>query len=217
MRITKEAEERRNEILDVADRLFCQKGFDGTSTNDILKEVGIARGTLYYHFKSKEEIMNAIIDRYNQKISHAATLIARNKAYTVEERILQVLMSMKLSQYTEQSEELIEQIHKPQNAYMHQKSQKGLITHIIPILANLIEEGIEEGKFNTPVPYECMEMVFVYAMTLLDGDIIELPKEEIFSRLKALQINIERLLGCEEGALAEWMNCFASTQHEADY
>ena len=201
MRVTKEAEERRNEILDVADRLFCQKGFDGTSTNDILKEVGIARGTLYYHFKSKEEIMNAIIDRYNQKISHAASLVASNKAYTVEERILQVLMSMKLSQYTEQSEELIEQIHKPQNAYMHQKSQKGLTTHIIPILANLIEEGIEEGKFKTTVPYECMEMIFIYTMTLLDGDIIELSKEETFSRLKALQINIERLLGCEEGTL----------------
>ena len=37
MRIVKEAEERRNEILDAADELFGRKGFDGTSTNDILK------------------------------------------------------------------------------------------------------------------------------------------------------------------------------------
>ena len=50
----KESEERRNEILDAVDELFGQKGFDGTSTNDILEKVGIARGTLYYHFKSKE-------------------------------------------------------------------------------------------------------------------------------------------------------------------
>ena len=53
MRIIKEAEERRNEILDAADELFGQKGFDGTSTNDILEKVKIARGTLYYHFKSQ--------------------------------------------------------------------------------------------------------------------------------------------------------------------
>ena len=59
MRIVKEAEERKNEILDVAERLFGTKGFDNTSTNDILNEIGIARGTLYYHFKSKEEIINA--------------------------------------------------------------------------------------------------------------------------------------------------------------
>ena len=52
MRVVKEAEERKNEILDVAERLFGTKGFDGTSTGDILNEIGIAWGTLYYHFKS---------------------------------------------------------------------------------------------------------------------------------------------------------------------
>ena len=60
MRVVKDAEERRNEILDVAERLFCAKGFDNASTNDILKEIGIARGTLYYHFKSKEDILDLI-------------------------------------------------------------------------------------------------------------------------------------------------------------
>ena len=61
MRIVKEAEERKNEILDVAGKLFGKKGYDATSTNDILKEIGIARGTLYYHFKSKEDILDAMI------------------------------------------------------------------------------------------------------------------------------------------------------------
>ncbi|MFR9234929.1 MAG: TetR/AcrR family transcriptional regulator [Eisenbergiella massiliensis] len=54
MRIVKEAEERRNEILDAADELFGRKGFDGTSTNDILEKVGIARGTLYYHLNPRK-------------------------------------------------------------------------------------------------------------------------------------------------------------------
>ena len=52
MRTVKEPEIRKNEILDAADTLFAQKGFDNTSTGDILEMVGIARGTLYYHFKS---------------------------------------------------------------------------------------------------------------------------------------------------------------------
>ncbi len=63
MRIVKEAAERRNEILDVAERLFFTNGYDNTSTNDILAEIGIARGTLYYHFKNKEDILDAMIDR----------------------------------------------------------------------------------------------------------------------------------------------------------
>ena len=46
MRIVKEAAQRRNEILDVAERLFCTNGYDNTSTNDILVEIGIARGLM---------------------------------------------------------------------------------------------------------------------------------------------------------------------------
>ena len=66
MRVVKEAAIRKNEILDAAERLFVIKGFDATSTNDILTEVGIARGTLYYHFKSKEDILNAMIERITE-------------------------------------------------------------------------------------------------------------------------------------------------------
>ena len=72
MRIVKEAEERKEEILDVAERFFATKGFDNTSTNDILKEVGIARGTLYYHFKSKEDILDGVIERMTRCLMASA-------------------------------------------------------------------------------------------------------------------------------------------------
>ena len=62
MRTVKNAEERKNEILDAAEVLFARKGFEETSTGDILEMVGIARGTLYYHFRSKEEILDSDIE-----------------------------------------------------------------------------------------------------------------------------------------------------------
>ena len=62
MRTVKNAEERKNEILDAAEVLFAKKGFEETSTGDILEMVGIARGTLYYHFRSKEEILDSDIE-----------------------------------------------------------------------------------------------------------------------------------------------------------
>ena len=46
MRIVKEAEERKNEILDVAERVFGTKGFDNLSTKEILHEIGIAIGKI---------------------------------------------------------------------------------------------------------------------------------------------------------------------------
>jgi AcrR family transcriptional regulator len=148
MRVVKEAEERRNEILDAADKLFGQKGFDGTSTNDILEKVGIARGTLYYHFKSKEDIVDALIERYNVQLLGAAQEFAADKSIPVNERIIRVVMALNISGGS--AKEIMEHIHKPQNALMHQKIQKVIINGVTPILTGIIREGIEQGMFSTP-------------------------------------------------------------------
>ncbi|MWV47102.1 TetR family transcriptional regulator [Paenibacillus sp. HJL G12] len=206
MRVVKEAEERINEILDAADELFFQKGFDGTSTNDILEKVGIARGTLYHHFKSKEDIMDALIDRYKVRMLDAAQEIAANKSIPVVERIIQVVMALNISGGG--SAEMMDHIHKPQNALMHHKIQRVIISGVTPILAGIIREGIEEGLFNTPFPYECMEMVVIYANTVFDDDYIEMTNEELAARMHAFIFNIERMLGVKQGSLMHTMKMF---------
>ncbi|MEK3903949.1 TetR/AcrR family transcriptional regulator [Paenibacillus sp. FSL R7-0179] len=209
MRVVKEAEARRNEILDAAAELFGQKGFDGTSTGDILGKVGIARGTLYYHFKSKEDIMDALIERTNATILHAAQQVAEDKSIPVIDRILRVVMALNISS-GDSSTEIMEHIHKPQNALMHQKVQKAVIRSVPPILASIISEGIEQGIFNTPYPYECMEMVVVYATTIFDNDMVDMTEEERMSRVLAFIANVERLLGAGSGSLMSVMQMFGS-------
>ena len=93
MRIVKEAAERRNERLDVAERLFCTNGYDNTSTNDILAEIGIARGTLYYHFKNKEDILDAMIDRILDETVRKAESIALDESVPVLERLTKTVLA----------------------------------------------------------------------------------------------------------------------------
>ena len=206
MRVVKKAEERKNEILDAADELFAQKGFDGTSTNDILEKVGIARGTLYHHFKSKEDIMDALIDRYSDGLLDAAQVIAADKTIPVVERVIRVVMALNLSGGS--SKEIMEHIHKPQNALMHQKIQKVIINRVPLILTGIIREGIEQGMFSTPFPYECMEMVVIYANTVFDDDMITLTNEERGTRMLAFVCIVERLLGAASGSLMDVMQMF---------
>ena len=200
MRNVKEAEERKNEILDAVDELFGQKGFDGTSTNDILEKVGIARGTLYYHFKSKEDIMDALIERYHVQLVDAAKKIAANNSLPVTQRLLQVIKALRINH--KGGKEIIEQMHKPQNALMHQKTQKAILNGITPILAELVKEGMETGVFDTPYPYESMEMVMTYANGVFDGD-MEMTDEEQTKRIEAFAFNMERLLGGKNGTLKD--------------
>lgn len=199
MRIIKDADQRKNEILDAAETLFTLKGFDKTSTNEILEAVGIARGTLYYHFKSKEDIMDALIERHTSRLLKAAKDIAEDKGKPVYERIIQSVRALKMNQ---SGNEVLEHIHRPQNALMHQKVQKTIINGLTPILAGIIREGIEDNLFHTPYPYECVEMLVVYASTVFDGDMLDINQQEYASRAQALIFNVERLLGVESGTLS---------------
>jgi AcrR family transcriptional regulator len=63
MRIVKEHEERKSEILDAAEQLFAARGYEAATVNDILGAVKIAKGTFYYYFKSKEEVLDTFIER----------------------------------------------------------------------------------------------------------------------------------------------------------
>jgi len=203
MRIVKEAEERKDEILDAAEILFETKGFDGTSTNDILKAVGIARGTLYYHFSSKEDILDALIDRHIRRLISRAESVAADKNVPVNERMVRAILS--LSGENDMNADLMEQIHKPQNALMHQKIQKAILTGVTPILAGIIREGIAESVYDTPYPYESMEMVMAYGSIVFDENMVEITQEERSSRIHAFIFNLERLLGVERGGLFKYV------------
>ena len=212
MRVAKTADERRHEILDAAEKLFSTKGFDATSTNDILEEVGIARGTLYYHFKSKEAIMDALIERYNTKVLNIAKKIANDKSISVFERMMGVEMALNINNKSEK--EIIEHIHKPQNALMHQKVQRVILTEVTPILAEIIEDGIKEGVFNTPYPYESVEMLIAYTNTVFDTELIEMTIEEKARRIEAFIFNLERLLGAKRGSLISILQVFGDGEKD---
>lgn len=202
LRVVKEAAERRKEILDVAEELFVTKGYDKTSTNDILDRIGIARGTLYYHFKSKEDILNAMIERINSSLIARAQTIASDTSIPVIDRFVMTIAGLKVD--SEIGQEIIDQVHKPQNALMHQKMQKNLLEGILPILVRLVDEGKRQGIFHMEYPAETIEMLILYSGTVFDGDYDE-PGERIGKRIEAFLFNTERLLGAKEGSVQSSM------------
>lgn len=66
------ARETRRQIVDVADRLFYEHGFEATSFADIAKDTGLSRGNFYYHFKTKDEILDAVIA---QRAAHTGAML----------------------------------------------------------------------------------------------------------------------------------------------
>ena len=198
MRVVKEAEERRNEILDVAEELFVTRGYDNTSTNDILDRIGIARGTLYYHFKSKEDILNSIIERVNNSLIARARAIASDTSIPVVDRLVATIAGLRVD--TDLGQEIIDQVHKPQNALMHQKMQKHLIDSVVPVITDIVEEGNRQGIFNIRYPAETTEMLILYSGIVFDDDFDD-SEERSRRRIQAFLYNTEHLLGAAEGSM----------------
>ena len=162
MRIVKEAEERKNEILDVAENLFMKKGFDGTSTNDILQAVGIARGTLYYHFKSKEEIAAKVGDRLGARVAAELARIRDDAALTGLQKLQTVFAVSLLPGRQQQLQHMLP--HLCDDPQFFTMEYHDLLEMTVPLyITPMIRQGVADGSIQTESPEALGEAIFLLA------------------------------------------------------
>lgn len=199
VRVVKQPEERRNEIMDVAQNLFESIGYEETSVNDIIKNAKIAKGTIYYYFKSKEEILDAVIERRMNIQIQCYTELLNNGNNAVEK--LEQLIRENLKQNSAHVK-LLEYLHRKENIVMHQKTLVESVKKLTPVIVRIIEQGIDEGVFDTCYPREVTEFVMVGMNFLFDPSIFSWSKSEYADRIKALAEIMERMLMAKKGSFA---------------
>lgn len=145
-------EERENEIIDVAMQLFYTRTYEQTSVQDIIDTIGIAKGTFYHYFKSKEELLDAIIQRTVIQASEQAV----KQSALIEGNALDKLYGL-FNQFTlfdmnnrEIFWELIEPLFSMDNLRLLYEMHEASVIYITPILREIIQQGIKEGVFDTP-------------------------------------------------------------------
>ncbi|MBO4903447.1 MAG: TetR/AcrR family transcriptional regulator [Lachnospiraceae bacterium] len=195
---SKSSKIRRTEILNAAEELFSTKGYEKTTTVDIMQKVGIAKGTLYYHFTSKEEILDALIERMGRRMIAKALICAGQQDEPVFERMLQVLMSLNASKHG--SKDLVEIMHQPRNELLHEKSRALIVREAGPILTGLVQEGIGQGLCKCKYPAQTVEMVLLYVLLAFDDmSDAEAEPEKMLLRIDAFINNLEKLFGTAPG------------------
>ena len=190
--------QRREEILDAAHALFTTKGFQPTTMEDILRVVGIAKGTLYYHFPSKEEILNALVLRIVGQVEQRAREIAASSSPAVD-KLMAIMATMRVK---ETETELVEQFHAPGNAEFHLLSITAMIEHLTPVLTDVVTQGVREGFFTTSRPYDAIELLLSASGILLDHDILDTGPDKLSRRRNSLIWATETLLGARPGSLS---------------
>ena len=190
--------QRREEILDAAHALFTTKGFQPTTMEDILRVVGIAKGTLYYHFPSKEQILRALVLRIVGQVEQRAREVADSSAPAVD-KLVTIMAAMRVEAA---QTELVEQFHAPGNAEFHLLSITAMIEHLTPVLADVVAQGVNEGIFTTDRPHDAVELLLSASGILLDHEIMEPSPDELARRRESLIWASETLLGARPGSLS---------------
>ncbi|NQX70322.1 TetR/AcrR family transcriptional regulator [Paenibacillus alba] len=195
-RISKDPEVRRNEILDVAMELFQMNGFEHTSVSDIVKKMGVAQGTFYYYFKSKEEVVNAACERTVFSRLADVKSTADNAELTAFEKLSQVILN---AMPTPQEQTVLDYLHDASNITLHQKWKVAEIKALIPSIAEIVRQGVQAGEFSVKHPEEAAEFLLVGAAFWLDDGIFKWSDEELATKRQSLHWIFDRLLGRENG------------------
>jgi AcrR family transcriptional regulator len=195
MRTIKDYDDRKNEIIDAAERLFNVKGYEKCTVNDILNEVKIAKGTFYYYFKSKEEVMDAIVSRYTEIAAQRAERVLSLDT-SPHEKLMHAFMAMKINDQIH--DDMLEELHKSDNALMHQKTLNMMILSMAPVLVKIIEEGIEKKVWSCRYPLQYMQIFLASSLTLTDEGIFEQNADSQKEIMTALISVLEKMLNVPE-------------------
>lgn len=190
--------QKREQILDSMQELLEEKNAKAISVSDIAKNAGIGKGSIYYYFKSKEEILDAVIERsYSEAIKNAEAL-AKNQeidALTKMEIIFQTCResSMELSR-----REVDNYMERQQSALVHQQYIYIMIRNLRPILSDIIKQGNEEGSICCKSPDEVAEIVLILLTikfdTYLSGNDWEEKRKtlDVFTYMLETSFHIEK-------------------------
>lgn len=202
VRVVKKPEERKSEIIAAACELFLSKGYDKTTMQDVMRYLGIAKGTIYHYFKSKEELLEAVIDSVAENEMLRLKVIVEKVKGNALERLEQLIMSGSNQDADDNHENMLDNLHKTSNAGMHIRLLAKVVTVQAPLYAEQFSLGCEEGVFKTDHPLECAEFLLSGIQFLTDTGIYSWTEEQLERRWKAFPTIIENQLNAPGGSFS---------------
>jgi AcrR family transcriptional regulator len=193
-RITKPVEERKQEIIDTARAMFIKKGFDKTQMADISKKMDVAAGTVYHYFKSKTELLYAVIDELvYEKTQKRQQILSQTKGSALD-RLKIIVKAFEQGKFHEDSNSSF--LSDPA-IIQYYFSIMG--SSYLPFFLSLIEQGNADGSWVCEYPKETA----VFIQKGIEGVMSKEQEhrdssQEKSKRLKAYTNFIFRVLGIEK-------------------
>ena len=184
-------ERRKQELLRIAYQMFIQKGYEETSIDEIIAEAHIAKGTYYYYFPSKEATLEEVINMMiSDEVKQAREVLSA--PIPVPRKLVGVIASLR----PERGESNIaDALNQKENIVMHEKIGRRIVDEAVPLLSEVVSEGIKQGIFTCDHIEERVRMILVMSQHVFDNGNFSEGDIEVFIDM------VEKTLGAQAGTL----------------
>jgi AcrR family transcriptional regulator len=211
--LVKQNQARREEFLDTAQSLFASQGYDGTSVNQIIAELGVSKGAFYHYFKSKEDLVEALACRFAQTVAAQADDILGDEVQDAFSKLTAFMSIMRRHKVDNVAElrATFEPLMRAENVHLFERTHRAVSEVVLPTLVRIIADGVDERTFDTTNPQGAAETI-LHLMTaqrpLLsqiyytrDAQEFRRLADQLHARMQYTSTVIDRILGLPEGSI----------------
>jgi AcrR family transcriptional regulator len=204
-------DERYREIIETAEHLFFEQGYAGTSVQAIINKIGIAKGTFYHYFSSKEELLEVTTLEMSRRVIEQISFLVEKEGGSAVEKINRYnrLTSMWKADRLDAMLPYLRELYSPENVALRVKLNQKSVELGKEIYSRFIKQGVAEGIFHVFDPDRIGELLLHFKIALGDmivSEFLELPGhpehvDELIAQFELYEDSTERLLGAPKGSL----------------
>jgi len=146
-------ESRRGALVDAAFRVFMDKGVAASSVDDIVQAAGVAKGTFYLYFGTKDEAANAVAERVVDAVIQVFERAAATPGLSPVERLLTLGRSVGRVGAEPHERELIDVFHRPENRAIHDRLMARILVRAMSTVESIVSDGIARRQFVPQDPH----------------------------------------------------------------
>ncbi|WP_094607695.1 HTH-type transcriptional regulator BetI [Sporomusa silvacetica DSM 10669] len=191
---------RITEIIDAAETLFYSKGYHETAISDIVKKMGVAQGTFYYYFKSKDDLLDALINRHLSTLISAIIPVINSNNIIPPKKIESTLQDIFCNIHYK-NELLFYFLYNDRTLHLLDKIYRQTKQLLSPLLLKIIDEGNQQNYFHVSQPLPAINLILSIIQSLLDAIYEKSSTELLLCQFKLAVDLIEKALGAQEGTI----------------
>ncbi len=139
---------RRAGIVSAAAAVFARDGVANATVSDIVKEAGVAQGTFYLYFDTKDDALLAVVEQTGDAILDGIERRVDAKGATAVEKLFGLRDALAAFDQDETTLELAAVLHRPENRALHDRLEQDLMPRLLPLMESIVAQGVAEGAFD---------------------------------------------------------------------